>query len=70
MAVTACHAAGGALVKQRPLDMAEAGGENLNAGNAAGGGGVDRTAASGGAVEGEEEGVGGEVGVAIAEATE
>ena len=39
-AVTACHAAGEALVKQRRLDTAEAGGEDFTAGIAAGGGGV------------------------------
>ena len=66
--VTACHAAGGPFVKQRRLDIAEAGGEDFTAGIAAGGeregvgdatafdaagrGGVGRATASGGAVEG------------------
>ena len=50
IAVTACHAAGGALVKQRRLDTAEAGGEDFTAGNTAGGGGFATT--SGGAVGG------------------
>ena len=48
MAVTACHAAGEALVKQRRLDAAEAGGEDSTAG-AAGVGGVGRATARGGA---------------------
>ena len=81
--VTACHAARGPLVKQRPLDTAEAGGEDVTAGDAAGGGGegevfttafeaaggggVGKATAGGGAVGGEEEA--GEAGVeAVAKA--
>ena len=52
MAVTACHAAGGALVKQRRLDTAEAGGEDITAGDTAGGGGFGVATAGGGAVGG------------------
>ena len=55
MAVTACHAVGGVLVKQRRLNTVEAGGEDITAGDAAGGEGVGIATASGGAV--------GEVGV-------
>ena len=50
IAVTACHAARGALVKQRRLNTAEAGGESITAGNTAGGGGFATT--SGGALGG------------------
>ena len=52
-AVTACHAAEKILMKQRPLNVAEAENEIFTAGIAASGG-VDKTIAGGEAVKTEE----------------